>query len=126
MSQPGGLVATDLEKVAAALRKQGAMFLIDATHAVGVLAMDVTALDPDFVIFQTYKWLLGPYGRAFLYVAKRHQKKQPGGVADLGGRRYQLSSALAGERRLYHSKHRLVVVDVGDSDTSRGSHHEGE
>ena len=30
-------------------------------------------LDPDFVIFPTYKWLLGPYGRAFLYVAKRHQ-----------------------------------------------------
>jgi selenocysteine lyase/cysteine desulfurase len=25
------------------------------------------------VIFPTYKWLLGPYGRAFLYVAKRHQ-----------------------------------------------------
>ena len=27
------------------------------------------ALDPDFVVFPTYKWLLGPYGRAFLYVA---------------------------------------------------------
>jgi kynureninase len=38
-----------------------------------VLAMDVQRLDPDFVIFPTYKWLLGPYGRAFLYVAKRHQ-----------------------------------------------------
>src|SRR2546423_13292831 len=35
--------------------------------------MDVTRLDPDFVIFPTYKWLLGPYGRAFLYIAKRHQ-----------------------------------------------------
>jgi selenocysteine lyase/cysteine desulfurase len=38
-----------------------------------VLEMDVKRLDPDFVIFPTYKWLLGPYGRAFLYVAKRHQ-----------------------------------------------------
>jgi selenocysteine lyase/cysteine desulfurase len=35
--------------------------------------MDVKRLDPDFVIFPTYKWLLGPYGRAFLYVARRHQ-----------------------------------------------------
>jgi selenocysteine lyase/cysteine desulfurase len=35
--------------------------------------MDVRRLDPDFVIFPTYKWLLGPYGRAFIYVAKRHQ-----------------------------------------------------
>ncbi len=35
------------------------------------------SLDPDFVIFPTYKWLLGPYGRAFLYVAKRHQGGTP-------------------------------------------------
>ena len=34
-------------------------------------------LDPDFLIFPTYKWVLGPYGRAFLYVAKRHQDGVP-------------------------------------------------
>ena len=67
----GGLI--DVDKVGAALRQQGAAFLIDATQSAGVLAMDVKRLDPDFVIFPTYKWLLGPYGRAFLYVAKRHQ-----------------------------------------------------
>jgi selenocysteine lyase/cysteine desulfurase len=67
----GGLI--DIEKVGAALRKQGASFLVDATHSAGVLTMDVRRLDPDFVMFPTYKWLLGPYGRAFLYVAKRHQ-----------------------------------------------------
>jgi selenocysteine lyase/cysteine desulfurase len=67
----GGLI--DIEKVGAALRQQGATFLVDATQSAGVLTMDVRRLDPDFVIFPTYKWLLGPYGRAFLYVAKRHQ-----------------------------------------------------
>jgi selenocysteine lyase/cysteine desulfurase len=67
----GGLI--DIEKVGVALRQRGARFLIDATHGAGVLAMDVRRLDPDFVIFPTYKWLLGPYGRAFLYVARRHQ-----------------------------------------------------
>jgi selenocysteine lyase/cysteine desulfurase len=71
----GGLI--DIEKVGAALRRQGAMFLIDATQSVGVLTMDVMSLDPDFVIFPTYKWLLGPYGRAFIYVAKRHQDGIP-------------------------------------------------
>jgi selenocysteine lyase/cysteine desulfurase len=71
----GGLI--DVERVGAALRGQGASFLIDATHGAGVLAMDVKSLDPDFVIFPTYKWLLGPYGRAFLYVAKRHQNGIP-------------------------------------------------
>jgi selenocysteine lyase/cysteine desulfurase len=67
----GGLI--DLERIGAALRRQGAMFLVDATQSAGVLMTDVRRLDPDFVIFPTYKWLLGPYGRAFLYIAKRHQ-----------------------------------------------------
>jgi selenocysteine lyase/cysteine desulfurase len=71
----GGLI--DVEKVGAALKKQGAMFLIDATHHAGVLALDVKRLDPDFVIFPTYKWVLGPYGRAFMYVARRHQDGTP-------------------------------------------------
>jgi selenocysteine lyase/cysteine desulfurase len=71
----GGLI--DIEKVGLALRKHRAGFLIDATQSAGVLGMDVGRLDPDFVIFPTYKWLLGPYGRAFLYVAKRHQGGVP-------------------------------------------------
>jgi selenocysteine lyase/cysteine desulfurase len=71
----GGLI--DLEKVGAALRRQGAGLLVDATHSAGVLTMDVRRLDPDFVIFPTYKWLLGPYGRAFIYIARRHQDGIP-------------------------------------------------
>jgi selenocysteine lyase/cysteine desulfurase len=71
----GGLI--DVERVAATLRGQGAVFLIDATHGTGVLAMDVKSLDPDFVLFPTYKWLLGPYGRAFIYIARRHQDGIP-------------------------------------------------
>ena len=71
----GGLI--DIEKIAAALKRHGAMFLVDATHHVGVLDLDVKRLDPDFVIFPTYKWVLGPYGRAFMYVAKRHQDGSP-------------------------------------------------
>lgn len=71
----GGLI--DVDKVQAALRRHGAMFVIDATQSAGVVAMDVTTLDPDAVIFPTYKWLIGPYGRAFLYIAKRHQDGVP-------------------------------------------------
>src|SRR3954465_4962688 len=71
----GGLL--DMQKIRDALRKQGAALLLDATHSVGVIATDVTTLDPDFLIFPTYKWMLGPYGRAFVYVAKRHQDGVP-------------------------------------------------
>jgi selenocysteine lyase/cysteine desulfurase len=41
------------------------------------MPLDVAVLDPDFVVFPTYKWLLGPYGRAFVYIAKRRQNGEP-------------------------------------------------
>lgn len=69
--------AIDLARVAAALRRQRAALLVDATHAAGVMPLDVATLDPDFVAFPTYKWVLGPYGRAFFYVASRHQDGVP-------------------------------------------------
>jgi len=94
----GGLI--DVDRVGAALRRQGAMFLVDATHGVGVLAMDVKALDPDFVIFPTYKWLLGPYGRAFIYVAKRHQNGIP------------LEQTAYGRRGI-HSERDVYFADTG-------------
>ena len=88
----GGLI--DIDKVGAALRQHGAAFLIDATHGVGVLAMDVKRLDPDFVLFPTYKWLLGPYGRAFLYVAKRHQGGIPLEQTQSGRRNVRADNAV--------------------------------
>jgi selenocysteine lyase/cysteine desulfurase len=94
----GGLI--DLEKVAAALRRQGALFLIDATHGAGVLTMDVARLDPDFVIFPTYKWLLGPYGRAFLYIARRHQDGIP------------LEQTAFGRRNV-HAENAVYFADIG-------------
>src|SRR5213076_584766 len=88
----GGLI--DIEKVGAALRQRGAPFLIDATQSAGVLALDVSRLDPDFVIFPTYKWLVGPYGRAFLYVAKRHQNGIPLEQTSAGRRNVRAENAV--------------------------------
>ena len=94
----GGLI--EIEKVGAVLRRQEAAFLVDATQSVGVLALDVTRLDPDFVIFPTYKWLLGPYGRAFLYVAKRHQQGIP-------------LEQTSGGRRNVRSENEVYFKDLG-------------
>ena len=71
----GGLV--DMDRVSAATKRHGVPLLVDATHAVGVVDCDVARVDPDFLLFPTYKWLLGPYGRSFLYVAKRWQDGIP-------------------------------------------------
>ena len=69
--------ALDMPAIAAALKQQGAALLVDATHDAGVRRIDVKSLDPDFLIFPTYKWVLGPYGRAFMYVARRWQHGIP-------------------------------------------------
>jgi selenocysteine lyase/cysteine desulfurase len=87
----GGVV--DLDRVAAALRAHDARFVIDATHGVGVMNIDVRSLDPDFLVFPTYKWVLGPYGRAFLYVARRWQDGVP--IEQAGSQRRAISSERA-------------------------------
>ena len=69
--------ALDMARIATAAKAKGSALLVDATHDVGVRHIDVKTLDPDFLIFPTYKWVLGPYGRAFMYVAKRHQHGVP-------------------------------------------------
>ena len=71
----GGVL--DLGRIGVALRARGAALVVDATHGVGVMALDVRVLDPDVLVFPTYKWVLGPYGRAFLYIARRHQDGVP-------------------------------------------------
>jgi len=106
--------AVDLARVAPALRARGAALLIDATHSVGVLDVDVRALDPDFVVFPTYKWLLGPYGRAFLYVAKRHQGGVPLEQTSSGRR------AVRAEQQVYFTDTNYVAdarrFDMGERD----------
>jgi selenocysteine lyase/cysteine desulfurase len=106
--------AVDLDRMAKALRQQGAAFLIDATHAAGVMTLDVTTLDPDFVIFPTYKWLLGPYGRAFIYVAKRHQHGVPLEQTSFGRR------DVRAEQSVYFADTRYVPnarrFDMGERD----------
>ena len=47
-------------------------------------------LDPDFLVFPTYKWVLGPYGRAFLYVARRWQDGVP--IEQAGSARRAINS----------------------------------
>ena len=46
------------------------------------------------MIFPTYKWLLGPYGRAFLYVARRHQGGIPLEQTSFGRRNVRAENAV--------------------------------
>jgi selenocysteine lyase/cysteine desulfurase len=104
----------DLNLVAPVVRARGTALLVDATQSAGVTDLDVRKLDPDFVVFPTYKWLLGPYGRAFLYIAKRHQGGVPLEQTSHGRR------AVRSEQDVYFSDTRFVEnarrFDMGERD----------
>jgi selenocysteine lyase/cysteine desulfurase len=64
----------ELNKVAARAHELDARLVIDASQSAGAMPLDVEALRPDFVITVGYKWLLGPFGLGYLYVAEQHRQ----------------------------------------------------
>jgi selenocysteine lyase/cysteine desulfurase len=71
----GGLIG--VEAIARRCRSVGAALALDMTQSTGALPIDVAAVDPDYLIAASYKWLLGPYSLGFLYAAPRHQQGRP-------------------------------------------------
>lgn len=67
----------DLDRAIPAARRHGGAVFIDATHAVGVDPVDVQRHRPEFVAFPLFKWLMGPYGMAFLYADPSCQQGEP-------------------------------------------------
>ncbi|WP_133829379.1 aminotransferase class V-fold PLP-dependent enzyme [Actinomycetospora succinea] len=67
----------DLEAVAARTREVGARLVIDGSQAIGAMPFDVGALHPDAVVTVGYKWLLGPFGLGYLYLAPEHRDGAP-------------------------------------------------
>jgi selenocysteine lyase/cysteine desulfurase len=58
----------DVPNITYIARSHGALMIVDAFHAIGVMPVDVHKIDVDVLTCGTYKWLLGPHGTAFLYV----------------------------------------------------------
>lgn len=50
--------------------ERGSYVLYDGAHSVGQFAVDLHALDCDFYALVGYKWLLGPYPSAALYIRR--------------------------------------------------------
>jgi selenocysteine lyase/cysteine desulfurase len=67
----------DLVRVGERCREVGAALVLDTTQSLGALPLDVTEVQPDFMVSATYKWLLGPYGLGLCYVAPKHQDGRP-------------------------------------------------
>ncbi|MDZ4674363.1 MAG: aminotransferase class V-fold PLP-dependent enzyme [Gemmatimonadota bacterium] len=71
----GGLL--DLVAIGSRLRAVGAALVVDATQSLGALPLDLAAVQPDYLVAAGYKWLMGPYGLGYLYVAPHRQDGRP-------------------------------------------------
>ena len=67
-----GQVLADLPALVAHAHACGARVLLDVYHSCGVLPLDVAALDVDFAIGGSYKYLRGGPGACWLYLHPRH------------------------------------------------------
>jgi len=61
----------DLERVGQRVRAVGAALVIDASQSLGASPLGLERVQPDFLTAVGYKWLLGPYGLGYLYVAPK-------------------------------------------------------
>ena len=67
-----GQVLPGLPAIVTRAQAVGARVLLDVYHSLGVFPVDVGALDVDFAVGGSYKYLRGGTGACFLYVHPRH------------------------------------------------------
>ncbi len=60
----------DLVEISQRAHDVGAYLILDGTQSIGALPFDFQAIKPDALVCAGYKWLLGPYGTAFLYMGE--------------------------------------------------------
>ena len=59
--------ALDIEAIGAICRRAGVTFIVNATQALGVRPMDVSAAPIDALVASGWKWLCGPYATGFFW-----------------------------------------------------------
>jgi len=57
--------------IATLAQRHGCLFVVDGAQAVGAVPVDIKALGCDIYAASGHKWLLGPKGTGFLYIAQR-------------------------------------------------------
>ncbi len=67
----------DLVEIGRRAREAGAALVVDGIQSLGAHPFDVGAVQPDFLVASSYKWLLGPYGVGFMYVGEAYREGVP-------------------------------------------------
>ncbi|KIW98087.1 uncharacterized protein Z519_01671 [Cladophialophora bantiana CBS 173.52] len=71
VSMPG--LRVPFERLVQLCRQEGVLSLVDAAHGVGHIALNLTELDPDFLVTNCHKWMFVPRSVAAFFVPKRNQ-----------------------------------------------------
>ncbi len=67
----------DLVEVGKVARDVGSALVVDATQSLGAMPFSVEVIQPDFVVAAGYKWLLGPFGLGYMWVAPERRDGAP-------------------------------------------------
>jgi len=124
-------VASPVSELVGVAHDAGAAVVVDAAQSVGAGDTDVTDWGADYVAAPAHKWLLGPWGAGFLYVAPDAPRKgqtrvgyksaaSPNGPVALheDARRFEVSTSspavLAGARSAVETVREVGVGTVED------------
>ena len=75
----------DVTALARLAHRHGALMLVDGAQSAGALDINLHETDVDFFSTTAMKWLLGPAGVGFFYVAQRHLNRVPPQAGYAGG-----------------------------------------
>src|SRR6516165_3098388 len=70
----------DAARLARACEKFGAALVLDLSQCAGAMALDVRHLGATMAVASGYKWLLGPYGCGFFWIASEWIERLPLGA----------------------------------------------
>ncbi len=67
----------DLVRVGQECRKREIPLVLDVTQSMGAMPLNLEEIKPAFLIAAGYKWLMGPYSIAYLYVDEAYRNGEP-------------------------------------------------
>ncbi|HKV04422.1 MAG TPA: aminotransferase class V-fold PLP-dependent enzyme [Candidatus Acidoferrales bacterium] len=70
----------DAPRVAEACQKAGAALVLDVSQFAGAMKMDIRSLGANMAVCSGYKWMFGPYGTGFFWVASEWIERLPLGA----------------------------------------------
>lgn len=92
-SRPG--VLFPWKQMVKVCKELGILGLVDGAQGIGMVPIDISAVDPDFFVSNCHKWLFAPRGCAVFYVPERNHHLLPSTLATSHGYMPKLAAARA-------------------------------